>query len=82
MELILTHCTIKTTNLIKGEDAYAYRKKTGRDLNVLHQKGVLVKVFGGAVRKESRIYLKEEEVSLRKEQLRDEKIRIAGMPLP
>lgn len=81
MELILTHCTIKTTNLIKGEDAYAYRKKTGRDLNVLHQKGVLVKVFGGAVRKESRINLKE-EVSLRKEQLRDEKIRIAGMPLP
>lgn len=59
------------------ERFHASESTIRRDLNVLHQKGVLVKVFGGAVRKESRINLKEEEVSLRKEQLRDEKIRIA-----
>lgn len=48
-----------------------------RDLNVLHKKGALVKVFGGAVQKELRINLKEEEVALRLEQNREEKIRIA-----
>lgn len=48
-----------------------------RDLNVLHKKGVLVKVFGGAVQAETRINIKEEGVSLRKEQSRAEKTKIA-----
>ena len=48
-----------------------------RDLNVLHKKGALVKVFGGAVQTESRINTREEEVALRKEQSREEKLRIA-----
>lgn len=48
-----------------------------RDLNVLHKKGALIKVFGGAVQTESRINIREEEVALRKEQSREEKLRIA-----
>ncbi len=48
-----------------------------RDLNVLHKKGALVKVFGGAVQTESRINVKEEKVAFRQEQNREEKIRIA-----
>lgn len=48
-----------------------------RDLNVLDKKGVLVKVFGGAVQAESRIITKEEQVSFRQEQNREEKMRIA-----
>lgn len=48
-----------------------------RDLNVLHKKGALIKVFGGAVQTESRINTREEEVALRKEQSREEKLRIA-----
>lgn len=48
-----------------------------RDLHVLHKKGALVKVFGGAVQREIRVNLKEEEVALRKEQHREEKMRIA-----
>ena len=42
-----------------------------RDLNVLHKKGALVKVFGGAVQNETRISTKDE-------QGRDE--RIMAMP--
>ena len=48
-----------------------------RDLNVLDKKGALVKVFGGAVKIESRINTREELVSLRQEQNRAEKLRIA-----
>ena len=48
-----------------------------RDLNVLHKKGVLVKVFGGAVQAESRINIREEEVALRMDQNREEKLKIA-----
>lgn len=48
-----------------------------RDLNVLDKKGVLVKVFGGAVQAENRITTKEEQVSSRQEQNREEKMRIA-----
>lgn len=48
-----------------------------RDLNVLHKKGALIKVFCGAVQTESRINTREEEVALRKEQSREEKLRIA-----
>ena len=48
-----------------------------RDLNILHKKGALIKVFGGAVQTESRINTREEEVALRKEQSREEKLRIA-----
>lgn len=48
-----------------------------RDLNALHDMGVLVKVFGGAVKNESRIQVKEEKVSLRMEQNRTEKQKIA-----
>ena len=48
-----------------------------RDLTLLHQKGELVKVFGGAVQTESRINIREEKVALRKELKKEEKIRIA-----
>ena len=48
-----------------------------RDLNALHDRGGLVKVFGGAVKNESKIQVKEEKVSLRMEQHRTEKQKIA-----
>lgn len=48
-----------------------------RDLNVLDKKGALVKVFGGAVQNEKKLSTREEKVSLRQEQNREEKIRIA-----
>lgn len=50
-----------------------------RDLNALHRAGKLVKVFGGAVQSEEKMNVKEEQVSLREELNRDEKIRIAKM---
>ena len=49
-----------------------------RDLNALHDMGVLVKVFGGAVKQESKIQVKEEKVSLRIEQNREKKEKIAA----
>ena len=48
-----------------------------RDLTELHQRGALVKVFGGAVAIESSITTKEEQVSLRQELYQEEKTRIA-----
>lgn len=48
-----------------------------RDLNALHKKGALVKVFGGAVQVQSRFATKDEKVALRREQNRDQKICIA-----
>lgn len=49
-----------------------------RDLNVLHKKGALVKVFGGAVKNEApRISVREERVALREELNRSAKTRIA-----
>lgn len=49
-----------------------------RDLNVLHKKGALTKVFGGAVKNEEpHISVREEQVALREEQNRSEKIQIA-----
>lgn len=48
-----------------------------RDLNALHEAGKLVKVFGGAVALENKVNTRDEQVSLREEQNRDEKIRIA-----
>ena len=47
-----------------------------RDLTQLDQRGDLVKVFGGAVKKESGITTREERVSFRMEQNQDAKIRI------
>lgn len=48
-----------------------------RDLNALHKKGALVKVFGGAVQADDTINTKEEKVAFREERNREEKIRIA-----
>lgn len=48
-----------------------------RDLNALHDEGVLVKVFGGAVKKGTKIQVTEEKVSLRIEQHPEEKQKIA-----
>ena len=48
-----------------------------RDLNTLHNKGALVKVFGGAVKKESQLQVLEEQVAKRIEQNTEEKQRIA-----
>ena len=47
-----------------------------RDLNALDKKGALTKVFGGAVKQEGRIMLREEQVSQRKTLYREEKNRI------
>lgn len=47
-----------------------------RDLNTLDKKGALTKVFGGAVKQEGRILLKEEQVSQREALFREEKNRI------
>ena len=48
-----------------------------RDLNALDERGALIKVFGGAVQVESRIKMKEEQVSKRKVQSMEEKRKIA-----
>lgn len=48
-----------------------------RDLNALHNMGVLVKVFGGAVRAEAKIQVKDEQVSQRREQHKEQKEKIA-----
>lgn len=48
-----------------------------RDLNALDEMGMLVKVFGGAVKNESKIQVKDEKVAHRIEQHREEKQRIA-----
>ena len=48
-----------------------------RDLNALHDEGALIKVFGGAVKNESKIKVTEEKVSFRIEQPREEKEKIA-----
>ena len=48
-----------------------------RDLNALDERGALIKVFGGAVQAESRIKMKEEQVSKRKVQSMEEKRKIA-----
>ena len=47
-----------------------------RDLNVLDQRGMLTKVFGGAVQKEKSLSTREEKVALRMELHREEKMRI------
>lgn len=47
-----------------------------RDLNALDKMGALTKVFGGAVKQEGRIMLREEQVSQRQELYREEKNRI------
>ena len=48
-----------------------------RDLNTLHNRGVLVKVFGGAIKNEMKMQVKEEEVARRIEYNKAEKERIA-----
>ena len=47
-----------------------------RDLNILDKKGMLVKVFGGAVQNGRKLTTREEKVSLRMELHREEKLRI------
>lgn len=47
-----------------------------RDLNTLHNMGAVVKVFGGAVKKETKIQAKEEKVALRMVQHPQEKQKI------
>ena len=48
-----------------------------RDLNTMDSNGLLVKVFGGAVAKNSNIRTQDEKVDNRKLQNRDEKVAIA-----
>lgn len=48
-----------------------------RDLTVLHKKGALIKVFGGAVQADLAIDAADAQVSLRQKQHMEEKIRIA-----
>lgn len=60
------------------KDAFDASESTiRRDLNVLHRRGALVKVFGGAVQKENKISARDEQVALRQSVNRDEKMRIA-----
>ena len=47
-----------------------------RDLNALDSRGVLVKVFGGAVKNEMKLQVKDEEVARRIEYNKEEKERI------
>lgn len=51
-----------------------------RDLNVLDKKGTLVKVFGGALKNDSRLTTREEKVSLRMELHRRKSSGSADMP--
>ena len=59
------------------EQFHASESTIRRDLTVLHQKVALVKVFGGADQTETRINIREEQVALREELKKEEKIRIA-----
>ena len=52
-----------------------------RDLNALDKRGALTKVFGGAVRPEGRVILREEQVSQRQELYRKRKTGSADMRL-
>jgi len=65
-----------TVNELKNR-FHASESTIRRDLNTLHDMGALVKVFGGAVKVESKIKIKEEKVEQRKEQHMEEKQRIA-----
>lgn len=59
------------------ERFHASESTIRRDLTVLHKKGDLVKVFGGAVQNTARISTKEEQVAFRMELNREEKQIIA-----
>ncbi len=59
------------------EFLHASESTIRRDLNVMDSKGLLTKVFGGAVTIDSKMNTKEERVSLRAQMNREEKILIA-----
>lgn len=48
-----------------------------RDLNFLHQEGLILKVRGGAIAKDTTLMTKDDTVSKRKEQNIEEKVKIA-----
>ena len=61
------------------EHFHASESTIRRDLNTLHDKGALVKVFGGAVQAEQEVKTTEEKVSLKSEQNKAEKLKIAKL---
>ncbi len=74
LELVETKGSVTVQELT--EYFQASESTIRRDLNVLDKKGTLVKVFGGAVKTDSRLTTREEKVSLRMELHREEKLRI------
>lgn len=74
LELVETKGSVTVQELT--EYFQASESTIRRDLNVLDKKGTLVKVFGGAVKTDSKLTTREEKVSLRMELHREEKLRI------
>lgn len=74
LELVETKGSVTVQELT--EYFQASESTIRRDLNVLDKKGMLVKVFGGALKNDSRLTTREEKVSLRMELHREEKLRI------
>ena len=74
LELVETKGSVTVQELT--EYFQASESTIRRDLNVLDKKGTLVKVFGGALKNDSRLTTREEKVSLRMELHREEKLRI------
>ena len=77
-EEILRLLTVKGSVTVQElkEQLHASESTIRRDLNQMHQEGVLVKVFGGAVTAEKRVSAKDEQVAFREERNQAEKIKI------
>ena len=63
------------------EQLHASESTIRRDLNQMHQEGVLVKVFGGAVTAEKRVSAKDEQVAFRRRGTRPRRSKLDSMPL-
>lgn len=74
LKLLAAHGSVTVQELT--EYFQASESTIRRDLTALDKKGVLVKVFGGAVQNNTKLVTQEEKVSLRMEQNREEKLLI------
>ena len=77
-EEILRLLTVKGSVTVQElkEQLHASESTIRRDLNQMHQEGVLGKVFGGAGTAEKRVSAKDEQVAFREERNQAEKIKI------
>ena len=75
MSIIEDKGSVTVQELMEALDAS--ESTVRRDLNTMDSNGLLVKVFGGAVAKNSNIRTQDEKVDNRKLQNRDEKVAIA-----